>query len=213
MAEPRIQFGGTFDPVHDGHLAVARTVRDAFRATVHLMPAHDPPHRAGPHASAAQRLDMLHLATEGEAGLAVDDRELRRPGPSWTIDTVEDLRRELPADAPLVLVIGMDSLRRFTTWHRWRDILGNAHLVACTRPGEPLPAPGTLGDPGRLLADDPAELLATPGGRVLIERTTAANISATRIRADLAAGRRPDGLPPAVHAYIGRHGLYRTPTE
>lgn len=211
MAEPHIVFGGTFDPVHDGHLAVARTVHRLFRSTVHLMPAGEPPHRAGPRAPAVHRLAMLALATGDEPGLAIDPRETRRSGPSWTIDTVEELRRELPAARPLLLVIGMDSLRRFTTWRRWRDILGNAHLVACSRPGEPQPDASDLGESGRLLVDDPLDLLESPGGSILIERTTAANIASTRIRAALMAGERPEGVLPAVLDYIDRHHLYRPP--
>lgn len=213
MAEPHIVFGGTFDPVHGGHLAVARAVHRLFRTTVHLMPAGEPPHRASPHAPAADRLAMLALAAGSEPGLAVDPRETRRPGPSWTIDTVEELRRELAPAQPLVLVIGMDSLRRFTRWHRWRDILGNAHLVACSRPGEPQPDAADLGETGRLLVDDPLDLLDTPGGSILIERTTAANIASTRIRAALMAGEHPEGILPAVLDYIDRHHLYRPAPE
>lgn len=209
---PRILFGGTFDPVHEGHLTVARAVRDRFRCPVTLLPAGRPPHRAVPHATAAQRLAMLELALASEPGLAIDDRETRQDGPNWTITTVETLRRELPPSTPLLLVIGMDSLRNFRHWHRWQDILGNAHLVACSRPGEAIPGPDELGGIAACLADDPDDLLDSPGGRVLIERTTAANMTATRIRAALAAGTLPDGLAPAVLDYIRRHHLYR-PTE
>ncbi|MFZ5724632.1 MAG: nicotinate-nucleotide adenylyltransferase [Pseudomonadota bacterium] len=209
--EPRIVFGGTFDPVHDGHLAVARTVRDRFRATVHFVPAGDPPHRPPAHAAAVHRLAMLRLAIGDEPGLAIDTRELARGAPSWTIDTVEELRRELPAATPLLLVIGMDSLRQFTTWKRWQDILAQAHLVACTRPGQGMPTARELGEPGTHLTVDERELLASPGGRVLIETATAATMAATGIRAALAAGGHPAGLAPAVRDYITSHRLYQTP--
>lgn len=208
---PRIVLGGTFDPVHDGHLAVARAVRDLFHATVYLMPAGDPPHRDGPQATATHRRAMLELAVAGEPGLVVDTRELARPGPSWTITTVEELRRELPAGTPLILVIGMDSLRQFTTWRRWRDILAGAHLVACARPGQALPDAAALGELAARLTVDPRDLLANTGGRILIEAGTAVNIAATGIRATLAAGGPVAGIPAAVGDYIARHGLYRPP--
>lgn len=211
-AEPHIVFGGTFDPVHDGHLAVARAVRDRFHATVHFVPAGDPPHRAPAGASALHRLAMLQLALGRERGIAIDTRELSREGPSWTIDTVEDLRRELPAGTPLLLVVGMDSLRQFTSWKRWRDILAQAHLVACTRPGQGMPTARELGELAPHLAQDPRELLDSPGGRVLIETSTAVNMAATRIRAAIAAGNGagdpPAGLTPAVRDYILHHHLY-----
>lgn len=209
MVEPYLVFGGTFDPVHDGHLVVARAVRDRFRATVHFVPAGDPPHRAPAGAGAQDRLAMLRLALAAESGFAIDTRELTRAGPSWTIDTVEALRRELPAATPLLLVIGMDSLRRFATWKRWRDILAQAHLVACTRPGQGVPTARELGDLATHLARESRELLDSCGGRVLIEASTAANMAATDVRAALAAGATGiPGLAPAVHDYIRRHRLY-----
>ncbi len=206
---PHILFGGTFDPVHDGHLAVARAVRDRFAATVHFLPAGDPAHRSGPHASGLHRLAMIQLATARERGLAIDTRELGRDGPTWTIDTVSELREELPAGTPLILVIGMDSLRQFTTWKRWRDILAGAHLVACTRPGQGMPTARDLGELAVHLAGEPRDLLDNAAGRILIEPTTAVNIASTAVRAALAAGQRPAGVPVAVLDYIAHHRLYR----
>lgn len=212
-ASPHIIYGGTFDPVHEGHLAVARAVRDRFGATVHFMPAADPPHRAGARADALHRLAMLQLAIGRERGLAVDTRELSRDGPSWTIDTVTDLRAELPAGTPLLLVIGMDSLRQFTTWKRWKDILAQAHLVACTRPGQGMPTARELGELTPYLATDMRELLDSPGGRVLIEASTAVNMAATTLRTMLAGNgsARPAGLAPQVLDYIHHHRLYADP--
>lgn len=220
---PHIVFGGTFDPVHDGHLAVARAVRDLFHAPVHFMPAGDPAHRGDTVASAADRLAMLRLALGDEPGFAIDTREITRAIPTRTIDTVEELRRELPAGTPILLVIGMDSLRQFTTWKRWQDILAQAHLVACTRPGQGIPGVRELGELATHLAREPRELLGPlpspgtgPGGRVLIETATAVNMAATEIRAALAAGRTPAGLAAAVYDYIQRHHLYSpgaTPRE
>ena len=203
-------FGGTFDPVHDGHLAVARAARDRLGAKIHFLPAGDPAHRDGSHAPGLHRLAMLQIALGRERGFAIDTRELSRDGPTWTIDTVEDLRRELPPGTPIVLVIGMDSLRQFTTWRRWQDVLAQAHLLACTRPGQGMPTARDLGDLAASLTTDPRELLDSPGGCILIEPTTAVNMAATGVRAALAAGQVPAGVPAAVLAYIEHHHLYTT---
>jgi len=206
---PFVIFGGTFDPVHDGHLAIARAARARFGGTVHFVPAGDPAHRDATQASALHRLAMLQIALARERGFAIDTRELGRDGPTWTIDTVEELRGELAADTPLVLVIGMDSLRGFTTWRRWRDILAQAHLFACTRPGQGMPTARDLGELAEHVTANPADLLASNGGLILIETGTAANMSATRLRADIAAGKPVAGLPAGVRDYIEHHGLYR----
>lgn len=205
---PYLLFGGTFDPVHDGHLAVARAARDRFHATVHFVPAGDPAHRDRTVASAADRLAMLQLALGQEAGFTIDTRELAREIPCRTIDTVEELRRELPAGTPILLLIGMDSLRQFSTWKRWQDILAQVHLVACTRPGQGVPTARELGELAPHLARESRDLLDSPGGHVLIETATAVNMAATDIRAALAAGRTPPGLAAAVRDYIEHHHLY-----
>lgn len=209
MKAPHVVFGGTFDPVHDGHLAVARAARDRLGAKINFLPAGDPAHRDGPTASGLHRLAMLQVAIGRERGFAIDTRELSRDGPTWTIDTVEDLRRELPPGTPIVLVIGMDSLRQFTTWKRWADILAQAHLLACTRPGQGMPTARDLGDLAACLASEARELLDSPGGRILIEPTTAVNIASTGVRAALAAGQAPAGIPAPVRDYIQHHHLYR----
>lgn len=207
--KPHVIFGGTFDPVHEGHLAVARAARERFQATIHFLPANDtPPHRAPPRAAAQHRLAMLALAIREEPDCVVDTRELARNTPSWTIDTIEELRRELAPGTPIVLVIGMDSLRNFTTWRRWQDILAQAHLLACTRPGEKIPAAGELGELARCVVTDPQLLANKPGGCIFLETTTAANTTASGIRTALAAGKNPAGLPATVRAYIDLHHLY-----
>lgn len=210
---PHIVFGGTFDPVHDGHLAVARAIRARFGTTIHFMPAGDPAHRDDAHASGLHRLAMLQIAIARERGFSIDTRELTRDGPTWTIDTVEELRSELPQDTPIILAIGMDSLRAFTSWKRWRDILALAHLVSCTRPGQGMPTARDLGDLAEHVTANPEDLLASHGGLILIEAGTAANISATRIRTEIAAGREPPGLPPGVRDYIAHHRLYQPATS
>ncbi len=207
--KPYVIFGGTFDPVHEGHLAVARAARERFQATIHFLPTNDtPPHRAPPRAAAQHRLAMLALAIREEPDCVVDTRELARNTPSWTIDSIAELRRELAPGTPIVFVIGMDSLRNFTTWRRWQDILAQAHLLACTRPGEKIPAAGELGELAPCVVADPQLLAKKPGGCIFMETTTAANTTASGIRAALAAGKTPTGLATDVRTYIDRNHLY-----
>ncbi len=208
---PWLGYGGTFDPVHAGHLAVARAVRDAFGAPVHLLPAADPPHRAAPGASAAQRAEMLALALDGERDLHLDARELGRPGPSWTATTLDEVRTALGPAAPLAWVVGADAFRGLPTWHRWPALLDLAHFVVVTRPGHALAAlPPALAEviDGRW-ATSPADLAARPAGRFLRIAMPPHPASATELRRRLAAGEATGHwLAPAVAAYIARHGLY-----
>ena len=127
--------GGTFDPIHIGHLRPAIEARGALGlAEVRLLPNHIPPHRANPLCSSEQRLAMVRLAAADNPGFVVDERELRRDTPSWTIDTLVELRSELP-DTPLCFLMGMDSLLGLPGWHRWQELLDYAHLVVSCRPG------------------------------------------------------------------------------
>jgi nicotinate-nucleotide adenylyltransferase len=210
-------YGGTFDPVHNGHLAIAAVVRDALDAEVHLIPAADPPHKGPTHADAAQRATMLALAVEGQRGLLVDRRELRREGPSYTIDTLRELRAELGPHVPLVWMIGSDSLLELDTWHRWRELFDFAHILAVGRPGARIDeatiaarAPAVhaeIGPRWRL----PAQLHAMPAGgfaefRLATERPESSTELRGRIRDGDPTWR--DWVPPAVAAYIAAHGLY-----
>jgi nicotinate-nucleotide adenylyltransferase len=215
-------YGGTFDPVHTGHLAIARAVRDALHADVHLLPAADPPHKGPTHAGATERAGMLDLAIVGEpAGpgprLVVDRRELRRPGPSYTIDTLRELREELGPHAPLVWMVGGDSVFGLDTWHRWRELFDVAHVLAIARPGAPLEAAALAARAPVVHAELeprwclPAQLHALPNGgfaefRLAAERPE----SSTELRRRIAAGdpRWPDWVPPAVADYIASRGLY-----
>lgn len=208
----RLLYGGTFDPVHAGHLAVARAARDAFGTPVHLLPAADPPHRAAPGASAADRAWLLSLAIEGEPGLALDTRELRRAGPSYTVDTLREVRAELGPDAPLAWLLGADAFRGLASWHEWTALAGLAHLVVAVRPGhdvDPLPEPLAGACAGRW-AGQPGELAEAPAGRLFRLELPPHPASATELRRCLAAGLDTgDWLPPAVAAGIARRGLYR----
>lgn len=212
-------YGGTFDPVHNGHLAVARAARDVLDADVALVPAHDPPHKGPTRADAGQRAAMLELSIEGERGLFVDRRELQRPGPSYTIDTLADLRAERGEQAPIAWLVGADSLLQLDTWHHWRALFDRAHLIAVQRPGSEV-------DAARLRAQAPAVLAeidqrwlppsaladAAHGGFALLAMPGLRPESSTELRQRIAEDRDwRDWVPPAVAAYIVRHGLYHGP--
>lgn len=216
MPPLRIQYGGTFDPVHQGHLAVARSARDRLQADVWLMPAADPPHKPPTHADAAARLAMLQLAVADQSGLRVDDRELRREGPSWTIDTLIGLRAELGDAAPLAILLGADSFLGLPTWKRWRELTDFAHIVIAERPGsvidtEALPEPLRSFASGRWAARG-AELHAAPHGRLLRLRLPLRPESSSELRRRIAEGAPwRDWTPPAVADYIAEHRLYGAP--
>lgn len=136
-------FGGSFSPIHNGHLRLAIEAREQLQLSeVRLLPAAQPPLREVPAIPAARRLRWVHLAVEGEPGLIADARELRRQGPSYTADTLAELRAEHP-DTPLCLLLGQDAVRQLPQWQRWQSLIDYAHLVFFDRPGQApeLPAP------------------------------------------------------------------------
>lgn len=208
-----VLYGGTFDPVHNGHLAIARAAAQTLGYPVRLMPAADPPHRPAPGASARQRAEMLDLAVAGDDALCVDRRELERDGPSFTVLTLRELRAVEP-EAPVALLVGADSFIGLPGWREWQALFGLAHLVIADRPGDawrPDALPGALAAAvaGRWAAG-PAELAAAPAGKVLALRQPLHHVSATDLRARIAAGRPWRHLVPAAVAdYIQAEGLYR----
>lgn len=208
----RIQFGGTFDPVHAGHLAVARAARDLLSAPVWLMPAADPPHRPPPGAAASERVALLEAALAGEHNLFIDRRELSRDCPSWSVLSLQELRDELGPDMPIVWLIGADAFHGLATWRDWRTLFTLAHFLVAARPGSPLDQalPPELAEAVRdRWASTPEACLATPAGRVLRLGQPLRHESATDLRADIAAGRPwQQHLPPAVAERIGARGLY-----
>lgn len=217
-AEPKamVLYGGTFDPVHNGHLAIASAVRDAMDAEVHLVPAADPPHKDDTHADAQQRATMLELAVAGIPGLRVDRRELRRNGPSWTIDTLLALRAEVGPHMPLVWLVGSDSLLQLDTWHRWQELFDHAHILAVQRPGSALDidaieriAPAVH---ARIAPRwrDPTTLACAPAGGFAVfhlDQPRAESSTELRRRIHRAEPWR-HWVPPAVADYIQANGLY-----
>ncbi len=203
-------FGGTFDPIHFGHLRTAFEVLHAARLReVRFVPAGDPPHREPPRVDAAERLDLVRAAIADQPGFVVDDREVRRAGRSYSVLTLGELRAELP-DVPLCLIVGMDAFLGLPTWHRWTELLELAHLIVAPRPGWIAPDDGVLGN---LLAErralDPSELHASLAGRILVQPVTQLEISSTELRELLAAGRDPRYLvPDAVCERIRRTACY-----
>jgi len=190
--------GGTFDPVHNAHLRVAWEAAECLDADVRLIPANVPPHRDPPVASASERAAILRAALSGQDRLTLDERELRRDGPSWTIDTLIELREEIGAENPLVLLIGADAFLGLPSWHRWGELFDYAHIGVLTRPGHDiavLPTELRIKVASRRCAD-PLALGQTPAGRVLQIPVTPLEISATYIREVIAAGGEPRYLMP-----------------
>jgi nicotinate-nucleotide adenylyltransferase len=208
--KPIAIFGGTFDPIHYGHLRSAFEMLQALRfAEVRFIPSGDPPHRGKTFATADLRLDMVRVAVQGQPGFAVDDCELMRDGPSYTIDTLSSIREE-HQDASLGLIVGMDAFLGLTTWHRWDEILDVAHIVVAHRPGWRAPDIGELGElitaHGTHRVDD---LHEHRHGYIHIHAVTQLEIASTEIRDLIAAGRDPRFLmPDAVRDVIVRSGCY-----
>jgi nicotinate-nucleotide adenylyltransferase len=208
-------FGGMFDPIHFGHLRMAHELCELLGLeAVAFVPAGDPPHRAAPLADAATRLAMLRAAVGDDPRFLVDDRELRRRGPSYTILTLEELRAER-GDQPIVLILGMDAYAGIDLWHRAGDLLALAHIAVALRPHAPLPADGLA---GRLLrerrAAGAAQLATLPAGLVHVSDNTQLDLSSSAVRAVVAAGRDPRYLmPEAARRIILGTGSYARPGE
>ena len=207
-------FGGTFDPIHYGHLRTAFEMLQALAfAEVRLIPCGDPPHRGVTFADAELRLQMVRAATDGLNRFVVDDRELGREGPSYTIDTLASLRVEFPG-ASLGLIVGMDAFLGLTEWHRWDEILDFVHIIVAHRPGWKAPDYGTLG----ALLDERGthrvqDLHEATNGYVHVHAVTQLEIASTEIRELVAAGRDPRFLmPDAVRDLIMETACYATTT-
>ena len=212
MAEPIGIFGGTFDPIHYGHLRTAYELLNALRfAEMRFLPAGQPPHRTGTFAPPALRLAMVEAAVAGVDGFTVDAREVHKTTPSYTVETLAELRAEFP-DRALCLVVGMDAFLGLTGWHQWQRLLALAHLVVAHRPGWEAPRDGALGELLRERGTREAmDLHRSPGGRILVHAVTQLEISSTDMRALLATGGDPRFLmPDAVRDVLVRSGFYAT---
>ena len=208
--------GGTFDPIHYGHLRLAEELAGTLRLEqVRLVPSGTPPHRSAPDVSAEHRLAMTELAAAGNARFHVDPREVRRTGPGYTFDTLAELRAEAGGTRPIALLVGADAFLEFATWHRWHEIFGLAHIAVAHRPGYPverwaerMPQPLAREYSARLM-QQPLAVHLSPAGGIVVVPFTALEISATAVRDMLRAGASPRYLlPDQVFNYIQTHRLY-----
>ena len=213
MSEPIGLFGGTFDPIHYGHLRTAFELWQLLRLEqVRFLPTGNPPHREASLAPAELRLAMVRAAIAGQSAFVVDDREMRRSGVSYTVDTLLDVRREFP-DRSLCLLLGMDAFLGVPHWHRWREIFDLAHVVVAHRPGWKAPITGPLGE---VMVDrgtgNLRELHTAAAGRIFVHAVTQLEISSTDLRALIQANRDLRYLvPEAVRELIVTSGCYAQP--
>lgn len=206
-------FGGTFDPIHYGHLRPVEVLaHEVGLSQVTLLPNHVPPHRPQPEANPQQRLKMVELAIAGNPLFEVDDRELHRATPSYTIETLETIRKQRGAALPLAFIIGQDSLLTLHKWHRWQALLGVCHLLVLARPGyhDRMDTPELQQWLEQHRVTDARQLSQQPQGYVYLADTPLLEISATEIRQHRHQGISCDDLlPRAVQRYIELQGLYR----
>ncbi|KGE02556.1 nicotinate-nucleotide adenylyltransferase [Pseudohaliea rubra] len=210
-AGPVAVFGGTFNPVHLGHLRSAvELVERLDLEELRFMPCALPPHREAPGVDAATRARLVELAIAGAPRLTCDRRELARDGPSYTIDSLLSLRAELGAHRPLLLVMGSDALAGLAGWHRWEELLAHCHIVALARPAAALPAGDVVAAWLERHRVGVAALREKPAGGVHLLQLRPLPISATEIRGLVQSGRSARYLvPDPVLAYLERHALYR----
>jgi len=200
--------GGTFDPVHHAHIQVALTALQALQLDeVRLIPCRQSPTRVAPLASPEHRLAMLNLAVVNESKLIVDDRECRREGVSFTVDTLAELRDEHP-DAALFFIVGVDAFNSLLAWHKWVEIFSLAHIVVVERPGEKLVTEGEL---AAVLSERACQTKpATQAGKIIIGLRCELPHSASQIRSACKAGNEIDGLlDETVRDYIQENRLYQ----
>ena len=203
--------GGTFDPIHFGHIKPAlELLRELPFSEIRFIPCAVPPHRSTPNASPAQRWEMLNIVIGHQLGLRADDREIRRGGPSYTVDTLLELREELGKTEPICLIMGTDAFRGLSAWDRWEQILCLAHIVIAKRPGSELPSTGPVAELLiRARVDGAQMLVQAPYGGILPHAVIPVNVSSSTIRDCIRNGQSPRYmLPGVVWNYIRRHRLY-----
>lgn len=207
---PLAIMGGAFDPVHYGHLRSAVELRECLQlGELRFVPSANPQHRPPHFASAELRMSMLEAALADMPGCTIDDRELSRQGPSWSVVTLEELRAEIGSRS-LCMILGMDAFLGLPDWHRWRELSGLAHIVVASRPGSAAPAEGPLGE---LLAArgtrNPRELQQLSAGKILLQEVTQLEISSSAVRECLVSGRSARYLvPDSVLKIIEESGCY-----
>ncbi|MBG3011840.1 nicotinate-nucleotide adenylyltransferase [Proteus faecis] len=206
-------YGGTFDPIHYGHLRPVEALSGLIGLKeVIWLPNNIPPHRPQPEAPSQQRLDMVRLALEPYSSFKVDTRELEKPTPSYTIETLRDFRLEIGDKQPLAFIIGQDSLLSINTWHQWDELLDVCHLLVCARPGYQTHFENTQMQTWLIQhqTKQQEDIHCLPSGKIFLADTPLYNISATDIRARHKAGLDcHDLLPNAVENYIRQHQLYK----
>lgn len=202
--------GGTFDPIHNGHLRTALEIRQLLSADhLSLIPCHMPVHRDQPGCSALQRLKMVELAIENEPGLTVDDREILKDEPSYTVETIKSLREASGLDTPIIMVLGVDSFLSLPQWYQWQSLLNYVHILVVERPGweltlGPLLTPWIKKNKASL-----SDLVGTGSGKVSFHQLTPLGISATQIRNLIKSKQSPRYLlPEQVWSYIQQEKLY-----
>ncbi len=204
-------FGGTFDPIHIGHLRMALEIKQQLQLDeMRLLPCYLPPHRPAPGATADERVAMLKLALQDCAGLLIDERELQRSNPSYTYDTLRELRAELGGQTSICLCMGMDSFATLDSWHNWDQLLQLAHIVVVARPGWFLPESGAIADLLNVHRNSIEVIAQQAVGAIVLLEQRLLPISATDIRAQVHAGNSPQFLvPDAVWNYIRTNKLYQ----
>ena len=203
-------FGGTFDPIHFGHLRSAVEICEALDLErVHMIPAADPPHRGRPRVSAVERLAMLELALAEQQRLIADDRELRRTGPSYMVDTLTELKEEFGRSQALIL--GVDAFAKLASWHRWQSLFDLAHIVVIARPdSKPKWDYPLRSEIFKRVVGRPEGLTESEAGRIWFSQLTQLQISATKIRALIEDDRSPRYLlPAAVLQHLQKSKFYR----